>query len=179
MRFSIAARLFVPFALAPQKPNARSFIRLATACAAGALCVATAGAQVAAHFSYSQSIIGTHVTGPLSEALDADGNVYIGDSGNGGQVLKETLQADGSYVESTVATGFNSPNGVAVDSSGNVYVGSCSNDTLFKETLSGGTYTQSIAVHDQTKLYCPSGMVFDSSGNLFIADPDSQRITEL
>ena len=40
-------------------------------------------------------------------------------------------------------SGLNVPEGVAVDGSGNVYIADTGNNRVLKETLSGGSYTQS------------------------------------
>src|SRR5581483_1758591 len=76
---------------------------------------------------------------PFGMAVDAGGSIYIADTNNG-RVLKETLMG-GAYSESTVGSGLTQPYGVAVDGAGNVYIAD-SVGTLFKETLTAGSYSQ-------------------------------------
>ncbi len=129
--------------------------------------------------TYTQSVIASGFTIAWGVALDSSGNVYVADYGNegsgpsGSAVYKETLSG-GSYTQTKIASGFIDADGVAVDSSGNVYVADfgcplgCSpavSGALYKETLSGGSYTQ-------TKIASGldvSGVSVDSSGNLYIS----------
>jgi len=94
--------------------------------------------------------------------VDPAGNVYVANSGLG-QVLKETLNADGSYSESTIGSGLFFPASLALDSAGNLYVADTDNNRVVKETLSNGTYTQSTIA---SGLSVPYGIAVDSSGNV-------------
>jgi sugar lactone lactonase YvrE len=71
---------------------------------------------------YIQSSIGSGLKNAVSVAVDACGNVYIGDL-ESGSVYKETL-SNGSYTQSTLIANAGAPGALAVDGSGNVYVGS-------------------------------------------------------
>lgn len=123
-----------------------------------------------AHFSEGQSNVpSSQLRSPQGVAVDAGGDVYIADTGNG-RVLKETL-AKGVYTESTVASG-GLGSGVAVDSRGNVYVSG--NNQVVKETLSGGGYTASAVA--SSGLNNPIGVAVDCSGNVFIADTGNNRV---
>ncbi len=56
---------------------------------------------------------------------------------------------------------------VAVDPSGNLYVADSEDGVVYKETLSGGSYTKSTV---DAGLAAPFGLAIDGSGNLFVTD---------
>ncbi|MGB0122447.1 MAG: hypothetical protein WBP63_03365, partial [Silvibacterium sp.] len=70
--------------------------------------------------------------------------------------------------QSEPITGFTEPEGVAVDSSGNLYVTDSDDynppSNLYKETLSGGAYTQSVI---KTGFQNAWAVAVDSSGNVY------------
>ncbi len=119
-------------------------------------------------------------------AIDSSGNLYISSCGLSGggtynlSVCEETLQPDGSYVETVLftyaANGIETPTGVAVDSSGNVYISDSLNSRVLKETLSGGTYTQSLVTDYHGGLIFPGNLAVDSSGNVYVIDADNNRV---
>ena len=129
--------------------------------------------------------------GPTSGvATDADGNVYIADSGNN---IVVRVGADGvaMVVAGNGIAGFsgdggpatsaslNGPSGVAVDSAGNLYIAESTNNRIRK--VSGGTITtvagNGIGAFSgdggpatSASLDYPEGVAVDSAGNLYIAD---------
>ena len=70
-------------------------------------------------------------------------------------------------------TGLNNPRQVAVDATGNLYIADSGNNRVLKETLSGGTYTQSTI---GSGLNLPFGVAVDASGNVYIADLNNGRV---
>jgi sugar lactone lactonase YvrE len=134
----------------------------------------TASAQTA-HFSATQSMIGSGLSEPTGVAVDGSGNVYIADFDNN-RVLMEAPSA-GGYTQSTIGTGLTRPSGVAVDGSGNVYIADYGNSRVLKETLSMGAYTQSVVANSTSNgLSAPFGVAVDGSGNVYIADQDNFRV---
>ena len=129
---------------------------------------------------------------PAGAALDASGNVYIGDYLNH-RIRKIDTQGTvttlaGSTVGFTNAIGasaqFNLPAGVAVDSSGNVYVADSGNHRI-RAITSGGTvsalagngiagFTDGNSASAQ--FHSPLGVAVDSSGNVYVADSGNHRI---
>lgn len=120
-------------------------------------------------------------------AEDGAGNIYVGDSGYTdvesssplGRVLKETPAAGGKYTQTVIATGFYGPQWIGVDGAGNVYIHDSgkgeSNDIVYKETLVGGSYRQSVAVTIPSSpgLGGPaiSTSAVDASGNVYYLAP--------
>ena len=126
---------------------------------------------------YTQSTIASSLSNPNGVAVDGSGNVYVvntngGSSGMGG-VLILTPSSGGTYTQSTLsaATGLMYPQGITVDGNGNVYVADSNNARVVKETLSGGTYMQSVL--PATGLSAPKGVAVDGSGNVYISDNGS------
>ena len=77
-------------------------------------------------------------------------------------------------VQSTLPiSGLTYPHGIAVDGSGNVYIAVPGNNEVLKETLSGGSYTQSTI---GSGLSGPSGVAVDGAGNVYIADSQNSQV---
>jgi hypothetical protein len=80
-----------------------------------------------------------------------------------------------------VASGLNVTNdgsgngGVAVDAAGNVYIADTGNKRVLKETLSNGSYAQSVVLDSTTYLYggsivSPDGIAVDAAGAVYIVN---------
>jgi hypothetical protein len=138
---------------------------------------------------YSESAIASFAPDaavvPRAVAVGGNGQVYIasgawfdGDTLVPGVLYVETPSA-GVYTQTIIPTpGVNMVNGVAVDGNGNVYIAqddsaiapppSNASERVLKETLSGGSYSQSVV--PTIGLGEPTGIAVDESGNLLIAD---------
>jgi len=138
---------------------------------------------------------------PFGVAVDAGGNVYVGDYGNqeirmitpAGVVstlaglARTTGTADGT---NSVAR-FNCPSGVAVDGAGNVYVADYLNDTIRKLTPVGTNWVvHTIAglatnagsadgTNSTARFYAPYGIVLDSATNLYVTDSSNNIVRKL
>lgn len=122
----------------------------------------------------SQSVVANLANNsPQWVAVDSSGNVYIADYFND-SVLKET-PSPGGYIQSVIPmSGPVYPEGVAVDGSGNLYVDGYIQ--VVKETLSAGTYTQSVVANGLNASY---DLAVDGGGNVYIADyGDNQVLKE-
>jgi len=136
--------------------------------------------------------------GPEGVAVDANGNVYVADTGNdtirritptgvvttlaGSPLNNGTNDGIGS------AASFASPGGVAVDSAGNVYVADPVSDTIRKVTAAGVVTTLAgqagvTGTNDGTgsaaRFDFPQGVAVDGSGNLYVADLDNDTIRKV
>lgn len=147
------------------------------------------GAGSAARFNY-----------PMGIAVDAMGNVYVGDTDNYtlrkitpvGDVTTLAAQPGGfGQVEGTgSAARFYFPQGVTLDGSGNVFVADFYNHVIRKVTPAGVVTTfagmlgqsSSSAVNgtgSAARFYYPSGVAADAAGNLYVAEAGTNSIRKV
>ncbi len=137
---------------------------------------------------------------PSGVAADADGNLYIADTGNH-RIRKvdalgtiTTAAGDGAAGYSgdggpATAAQLNSPSGVAVDADGNLYIADTDNhrirkvDALGTITTVAGDGTAGYSGDDgpaaAAQLDSPSDVAADADGNLYIVDTDNHRIRKV
>lgn len=136
---------------------------------------------------------------PAGVAIDADGSLYISDSGNG-RIRKVSADGTITTIAGTGASGFSGDGGpataatfsalkgIAIDSDGNIFICDAGNNVIRKVTAADGKI-QTIAgtpgsggfagdgsPATQAKLNNPWGVAVDSNGNVFIADTDNAAI---
>jgi len=129
--------------------------------------------------------------GPLGVAFDADGNLYIGDTGNhlirkvdtNGIIatLAGTAQESG-FVDDVTGTQarFYSPSTLVIDSKGNLYVTDSSNHRVrkitpegFVSSISGNgneTYSETDSIAATASLAAPYGISIDQNDNIYLSD---------
>jgi NHL repeat len=140
--------------------------------------------------------------GASGMAVDAAGNVYLGDSSNnriwkvapnGAPTILAGNGTEGFADGTGGPTGtaqFDAPWGLALDSSGNVYVADSNNNRVRAVDPSGNVTT--LAGNGQTgyadgvggpngsaELDWPKGVGVDLMGNVYVADADNQRIRKI
>jgi sugar lactone lactonase YvrE len=136
---------------------------------------------------------------PWGIAVDRNGIVYVGDSGNNrirkvtvngfiGNVTTLAGQATSGSTDGTATNaGFSSPSGVTVDSMGTVYVADANNHRIRKITPGGvvttlagnGTTAFVDGVGTNATFNNPQGIAVDSVGNVFVADTNNHRIRKI
>jgi sugar lactone lactonase YvrE len=133
---------------------------------------------------------------PSGLALDADGNLYVADTGNNrirkitpeGQV--STVAGDGTagYLDGPASQArFNGPIGIAVDERGNVYVADSYNDRVRMITPDGqvstvaGAGTPGYADGNRsTALFdTPCGVALATDGSIIVADTGNDRLRKI
>ena len=113
---------------------------------------------------------------PRGMGIDADGNLYVADTG-GGRIVK--FSPDGTVVAKMGGRGsgpgqFSEPTDVVVDSGGQIYVADAGNRRIVRLDAAGGYVSewgipQSVA-HDAVHL------ALDNLGRLFVTDPEGGRL---
>jgi sugar lactone lactonase YvrE len=141
--------------------------------------------------------------GPLGVAVDANGNLFIADTGN--NVIREvningiisTAVGNGRYGPPNnggAATNSNLyyPYGIAVDALGNLFIANRGDSTIEEVNTSGilrtvagisldgrvGSYSGDGGPATSAYIYFPAGVAVDANGNLFIADTGNNRVRE-
>ncbi len=125
-------------------------------------------ASKAALFPGKVSLLGSELSGPSGVTVDANGNVFIADTGND-RVVELPWNGSSYGSQSTLpVTGISSPMGLAIDGVGNLYIASSDSDRVIKMLWSGDQFGKQTTVG--TALYGPSGVSVDAAGNVYIAD---------
>jgi len=142
---------------------------------------------------------------PNGVAVDANGNVYIADSGN--NVIREVNPLTGiiNTVAGTGATGdtgdgaaainatLNNPSGVAVDSTGDIFIADSGNNVVREVVGGAGGNIQRVAgsasgtagaggdTGPATSAFLnnPLSVALDSNGNIYIADHNNNKVREV
>lgn len=139
----------------------------------------------------------TALSSPAAVAVDAAGNVYIGDLFNH-RIRKVNAQGIISTLAGTGVAGANGdgglatqaqldiPEGLSFDQAGNLYIADSGSDVVRRVDTSGkistfaGTgqagFTGDNGQAKQARLNSPRGVVADGTGNVYIADAGNDRI---
>jgi sugar lactone lactonase YvrE len=137
---------------------------------------------------------------PSGVALDAEGNLFIADSGNN-RVRRVDRHGIITTVAGNGARGFSGdggsatlaslshPTGVALDADGNLYIADAGNHRVRKvdqhgiiTTVAGNGaagYSGDGKLATQTRLANPRYVALDREGNLYIADTDNHRVRKV
>jgi serine/threonine protein kinase, bacterial len=129
-------------------------------------------------------------------ALDAQGNVYVADTGNN-EIRKITptgvvttlagSTTPGSADGAGSAASFRGPYGVALDAQGNIYAADAGNNEIRKITPTGmvTTFAGSTAIGYSNgtgaaaRFFFPIGVTVDSAGDVYVADEANYAIRKI
>jgi streptogramin lyase len=119
---------------------------------------------------------------PRGIGVDAAGNVYVLDAGEGGVVSK--FAPDGTFIASWGSVGggagqWTNPHGLGVDAGGNVYVGDVNNHRV--DVFTGdGAFLRSFGTGaaGPGQLGSPNDVAIDSDGSAWVADTAPAALVE-
>ena len=123
-----------------------------------------------------QSTLGSGLKTPTQVAIDALGNVYIADPGQG-KVLE---YAAGSSTAVSVGTGLTTPTGVAVDGAGDIFIADSGTGSVYEVPFG----PSGLNAAGQATLVSGLGaaglqLAADGLDNLYVADPSNGRVVKL
>ncbi|MFN3403908.1 MAG: T9SS type A sorting domain-containing protein [Cytophagaceae bacterium] len=133
---------------------------------------------------------------PYGVVVDAEGNLYVTDSGNNkirkidpsGMVTTFAGSgAPGTEDGEGILATFNHPYGIAIDLSGNIYVTDYSGDKIRKITPAGTVTTfagsgEQGSVNGEGNIASfnrPAGLAVDNFGNVYVADQVNQKVRKI
>ncbi len=116
--------------------------------------------------SFVQNTGAYPLSGPKGVAVDAAGDIFIADTGNGRVV---EVAGNGSGVQ-TVGTGLSSPRGLAVDGAGNLFIADSGLDEVVEVPAGCTSSACQSVVYNSAPHPGPVGVTVDGIGDLFIAD---------
>jgi len=136
---------------------------------------------------------------PGGMAIDANGTIYIADSGNNtirkittGAVVTTiagTAGVKGSADGTGASASFFEPGGLALDSAGNLFIADTGNNTIRKLTPTGVVTTFAGTARDEqicqdgtgagASFAAPAFLAFDTNGNLLVTDSQSQLVRRI
>jgi gliding motility-associated-like protein len=101
-------------------------------------------------------------------AIDASGNLYVGD-GNNNNIIKITDPGEAGSVRTTIASDLGVPGAIIFDQQNHMYVSEYNaRYDVIRFTLSGGAAIDKTVIVEN--MMSPRGLAFDNAGNLYIAD---------
>ena len=123
-----------------------------------------------------QSTLGSGLKTPSQVAIDALGNVYIADPGQG-KVLKYAV---GSSTPVSVGTGLTSPTGVAADGAGDIFIADSGTGSVY-EVPFGPSGLNAAGQATLVSGLGASGLSLAADGldHLYVADPSNGRVVKL
>ncbi|HVX10740.1 MAG TPA: MBG domain-containing protein [Pirellulales bacterium] len=135
------------------------------------------GSTTTAYFQFStdetftptvESTIGSGFADPAGVVIDADGDVFVADSGN--NAIKEVLP-NGTI--KNIASGVSAPYGLGMDTAGDVFVADSGSNAVEK-ILPNGTITTV-----GSGFASPFGVAVDAAGDVFVADYGNNAVKEI
>jgi len=110
---------------------------------------------------------------PTSVATDANGAVWVTNSGNSSVTKLDYSGAAVSGSSGFTAGGINNPSAITIDSTGNAWVANAGNSTITKLNSTGSTGTS----YSGNGLNAPGTIAIDGSGNLWVGNTGASTVS--
>ncbi len=121
----------------------------------------------------NQIAIGLPFSHPTGLSTNAQGLLYVADTGNNRVVLVSPI----GYLVNQI-TGLSSPLAVSADPFGNVYVANSGTGTVLRYKVTRGGQSISSPTIVARGLSSPAGVAADAEGNFFVSDTGNNRVYE-
>jgi hypothetical protein len=122
-----------------------------------------------------QSAIGSKLMTPAQVAIDAGGNVYVADPGQG-KVLKYSAGSGASATGVSIGTGLTAPTGVAVDGAGDIFIGD--SGSVYEVPYGPSGLNAAGQTTLVSGLAANLNLAVDGQGDLYIADPSDKQVVK-
>ena len=122
-----------------------------------------------------ESTVGSGLKTPSQVALDAAGNVYVADPGQGAVLMYPA----GSSTSTSIGTGLSSPTGVAVDGAGDVFIADSGTGSVYEVPVGASGLNAAGQLTLVGGLGNNLSVAADSLGNLYVADPANARVVRV
>jgi sugar lactone lactonase YvrE len=126
--------------------------------------------------SSSTEVAGSALKGPAGLSTDAQGNLYIADTGNNRVVFlpqSNNWNAAGAF---TLGSGFSDPLATTVSSSGLIYIADSGNGKVYSIAYPGPSSAQTLVA---TGFNDPSALATDAAGDLFVVDEGNSQVVRI
>ena len=136
------------------------------------------GTGVGANVQVSPGIeatLGSGLQTPSQVAVDAAGNVYVADPGQG----KVMMFAAGASSAASVGTGLTSPTGVAVDGAGDVFIADSGTGTVYEVPMGSSGLNAAGQWTVVGGLGSNLSLAADNLGDLYVADPSNNQVVRV
>jgi sugar lactone lactonase YvrE len=120
-----------------------------------------------------QITLGSGFNTPVDSKVDAAGDVFIADNGNG-RVVEIPVGGGAPF---TVGSGLLNPSSVWVDGAGDVFIADTSNNRVVE--VPSGCSSSACQITVVSGLNNPEGVLVDGAGNIYIGDTHNDRVVEI
>jgi sugar lactone lactonase YvrE len=126
--------------------------------------------------SSTASIAGATLNNPTGLTVDAQGNLYIADTGNNRVVFLPQSGGWNLSQASTLGSGFNGPLAVTVTASGLIYVADSGNGKVYSIPYPTAAAPMTLAA---TGFSGPSAVRADAAGDLYVVDEGNNKVVRI
>lgn len=126
--------------------------------------------------SDSTSVAGATLNNPAGLTVDAQGNLYIADTGNSRVVFLPPTNGWSAEGAITLGSGFSRPLAVAVTSSGLIYIADSGNGEVYSIGYAAEAVGKTLVA---TGFSNPSALATDAAGNLFVVDKGNLQVLRI
>lgn len=126
--------------------------------------------------SSTASLAGATLNNPTGLTVDAQGNLYIADTGNNRVVFLPQSGGWNLSQATTLGSGFSGPLATTVTASGLIYVADSGNGKVYSIPYPGAAAPKTLAA---TGFNSPSALRADAAGDLYVVDEGNSKVVRI